>query len=300
VAKAAGKLRVFLVATIVVVSAFVLLITLVMPSFMKFAADEELNFASPNALAFALVTLIAAVVAAGAMLWLFDRRRLGAIGLRGERAVSDTLIGLVFGAATLLIGLLAAWIVEVARPNAAVPSYSAFGLSVSMATALAAAAGEEVIFRGYVLHELLSKFTARMAIFVSSILFALGHVDALRADAMDGGAVGVVNLVLAGVLMALAVLKTGTLWLAIGLHAGWNFTLGPILGWIVSGQEVGFDSELFTLQGPTLMTGGAFGFEGSILGLLGTLLGIAILLPLPDRVQSAARQESRPGSDATG
>jgi uncharacterized protein len=52
------------------------------------------------------------------------------------------------------------------------------------------------------------------------------------------------------------------------VHWAWNFFEGPFFGTIVSGQD--FGASLITAQtsGPFLLTGGPFGPEGSLSGLL--------------------------------
>ncbi|MGB5078440.1 MAG: CPBP family intramembrane glutamic endopeptidase, partial [Sphingorhabdus sp.] len=56
---------------------------------------------------------------------------------------------------------------------------------------------------------------------------------------------------------------TRRLWAAIGLHMAWNFTQGGIFGVAVSGFET---SGLLkpVMEGPDLLTGGAFGAEASL------------------------------------
>jgi hypothetical protein len=67
---------------------------------------------------------------------------------------------------------------------------------------------------------------------------------------------------------------TRNLWMAMGLHAAWNFTQGFIWDVNVSG----FDSHGIVtskLDGPVLLSGGAFGLEASLIALvLATALGL--------------------------
>jgi hypothetical protein len=54
------------------------------------------------------------------------------------------------------------------------------------------------------------------------------------------------------------------LWFGIFFHFSWNFFQGPVFGYEVSG--LGLESIIQqTLMGPTIFTGGPFGFEGSLL-----------------------------------
>ena len=81
----------------------------------------------------------------------------------------------------------------------------------------------------------------------------------------------------AGVLLAAAYMLTRRLWLVIGLHASWNFVQGGVFGIPVSGTDMGglFHTEF---AGPTLLTGGEFGLEGSLITItICLLLGIVLL-----------------------
>jgi hypothetical protein len=61
-------------------------------------------------------------------------------------------------------------------------------------------------------------------------------------------------------------IRYGSLWLPMGLHFGWNFTEGGVFGTAVSGgQSHGLIESV--LSGPTLLTGGAFGPEASVIAI---------------------------------
>jgi hypothetical protein len=61
---------------------------------------------------------------------------------------------------------------------------------------------------------------------------------------------------------------TGSLWLAIGCHAGWNYAQSFIFG--VPNSALVFPQHLLhpAISGPEWITGGAIGPEGSVLSLL--------------------------------
>jgi hypothetical protein len=59
---------------------------------------------------------------------------------------------------------------------------------------------------------------------------------------------------------------TRSLWLPIGLHAGWNIMQGPVFGVPVSGNPA-HGLLRSRLSGPTLLSGGSFGLEASIIAL---------------------------------
>ena len=119
---------------------------------------------------------------------------------------------------------------------------------------------EEILFRG-ILFRWIEEFGGSWAaLFVTSALFGIAHIFNPGATWFSSFAIAVeAGLLLGGVYML-----TRSLWMPIGLHAAWNFTQGPVFGVPVSG---GPPNGLLhsTLKGPTLLTGGAFGLEASLI-----------------------------------
>jgi uncharacterized protein len=118
---------------------------------------------------------------------------------------------------------------------------------------------EEFVFRGYLLNNLLESVNKWAALFIAALVFALAH-------ATNPGltAVAAINILLAGLLLGINYLYTRHLWFSLMLHFAWNFFQGPVLGYDVSGIQLQsvFQHEV---SGSTLLTGGTFGFEGSLL-----------------------------------
>lgn len=77
------------------------------------------------------------------------------------------------------------------------------------------------------------------------------------------------NIILAGVVLAVPYILTGSLGLSVGLHFSWNFVMAGILGFPVSGMNIKFSILQIRQSGSDFFTGGAFGPEAGILGLLG-------------------------------
>lgn len=134
------------------------------------------------------------------------------------------------------------------------------------------AANEELVARGYILQNLAEDWGMPVAVTASSILFGLAHLGNSHA-----GLLSTVSIVLAGILLATGYLVTRSLWLPIALHFSWNFFQSTVFGFPVSGNPPGFSLLQTEVAGPELITGGAFGPEGGLLGLEATLLGIGLL-----------------------
>ena len=95
---------------------------------------------------------------------------------------------------------------------------------------------------------------------------------------MTGASVawGTLNIALAAVLLGLCWRRTGSLALPIGVHLGWNWTQGSLLGFGVSGTtSQGWLTPLFHAR-PVWLSGGTFGLEASLPCAL--VCGAAILL----------------------
>jgi membrane protease YdiL (CAAX protease family) len=131
---------------------------------------------------------------------------------------------------------------------------------------------EEIAFRGYILQNLREEWGRVAALLVSSSLFALLH--SLNPHFTP---LALVGITLAGVVMAYGYFITRSLWLPIAFHFSWNFAQGPLFSFPVSGLE---SEGLLLLErgdSPSLITGGAFGPEGGLLGVIALLLGLLLL-----------------------
>ena len=130
---------------------------------------------------------------------------------------------------------------------------------------------EELLFRGYWLQNLSEGLTLGLGILISSVLFSLAHAG------NPGFSLGaLIGLFLAGVFFAYSLLRSGNLWLPIGLHIGWNFFEGPIFGFQVSGLEA-FRLIENTVRGPDIIVGGAFGPEAGLVLVPALLLGTLLI-----------------------
>ncbi len=143
-----------------------------------------------------------------------------------------------------------------------------------IATAILPGFMEEVLFRG-ILFRWLEEFGGSwFALALTSALFGLGHIFNPNATALSSFAIALE----AGVLLGGAYMLTRNLWMAIGLHAAWNFTQGWIFDVPVSGIDQNGLVEA-QLSGPALLSGGAFGLEASVIALvIATGAGVALVV----------------------
>ena len=127
-----------------------------------------------------------------------------------------------------------------------------------VAVFIPAAIHEELAFRGY-LFQKMRMWNRRAAIGITSIVFAALHVGNRGITAL-----AIANLLLAGVLLALAYERFERLWFPIGIHLAWNLLSGPILGFGVSGYAARTTLLRTVGSGAPWVTGGMFGIEGSV------------------------------------
>ncbi len=139
---------------------------------------------------------------------------------------------------------------------------------------LLGAAGEELFGRGSVLLVAAAFLGWRGALIVSGALFLLIHLDNPGASP-----VWLLRLFFQGVLLAYDVFRTGSLWWPVGYHTGWNWASAPLFGAAGSGYLDKGHIFDFVPIGPSLVTGGAVGPEGSIFAFA-AVLGAAVLLVL--------------------
>ncbi len=125
-----------------------------------------------------------------------------------------------------------------------------------------AALAEEALFRGYPLQTMTRANLAWFAVFLTSVPFAAVH---LRNPNVVAGFT-FINTALAGVWLAVAYLRTRSLWFPLGVHWAWNWALGSLFGLPVSGLTDLAPHPLLhgTDLGPAWLTGGSYGIEGGV------------------------------------
>ena len=118
------------------------------------------------------------------------------------------------------------------------------------------------------------------ALAITAVFFGAAHLGNPQATAFGAVAIALE----AGILLGACYLLTRRLWLAIGLHAAWNFVQGGIFGSDISGTGSGRGLIEARFTGPDLLTGGAMGIEASVVAIIVcTAAGLAMLLAVRRR-----------------
>lgn len=125
----------------------------------------------------------------------------------------------------------------------------------------AAALAEEAVFRGYPLQTFTRAGLVLFGVILTSLLFAVVHLP--NPNVVPGATLA--NTAIAGVWLAVAYLKTRSLWFPLGVHWGWNLSLGWVFGLPISGTRL-ISNPLLKGDdvGPTWLTGGNYGIEGGV------------------------------------
>lgn len=225
-----------------------------------------------------LVTATLSVFGAGAVastlaLRIYEAGRLTSIGFGWHAAAGRHLLyGLGLGAggivAVLGIPLLIGKAHFVATPE--VP-FNLPSLALVAVCLLFGAIGEELLFRGYAFQVLAGSFGVYKVLLPLAVLFAAMHAGNQSATPL-----GLFNTFLWGVLLGYALLRSGDLWLPIGLHFGWNVTT-PLFGVNLSGFTMGLTGYTVQWNAGELWSGGGYGPEGSVLCTV-ACLGVGYLL----------------------
>ncbi|HEX6903640.1 MAG TPA: type II CAAX endopeptidase family protein [Thermoanaerobaculia bacterium] len=241
--------------------------------------------------------LLATVLAAPPMLlatWLFvrylDRRGLGSIGIRWPEGGRGKAALQVLTTALAVAALLGVWLALTAalaevrfeglskpfrEPSPGWPLPQVLFLALLLLGFLVQGGLEELVVRGYIYRALKERWRPWLAALSSSLLFSLLH-----ATNPSVSWVALVNIVLAGLVLAAMVERSGSLWSATVAHGFWNWGVACALSLPVSGIRI-FRLFDLSIAGDDRVTGGGFGPEGSlVLTTLGLLLALALWAPL--------------------
>jgi membrane protease YdiL (CAAX protease family) len=245
-------------------------------------------FAAPPALGERIALILLRLFTVVAVTWLFaaylDRRRWVDLGWQLDRHWWEDLgFGLLLGAVLMaivfLIELAAGW-VEITGYFVVGLADTPFAVAILGPITVFIVVGiiEELLCRGYQLRNLAEGYPnastrPRQALLWgwagSSALFGLLHIFNPHVTPLS-----IFYLMLTGGLFGLGYVLTGRLGLPIGLHITWNLVQANVFGFPVSGNV--FDSATVIAirqHGPEVWTGGAFGPEAGIVGLIALALG---------------------------
>ena len=219
--------------------------------------------------------LVTSALAATFVMALVTGRPFVEFGFGGKNRIRNFLLGIVCGLAflaALLFGLKSLGVFAFGTPTFSLTSTGSYAASYAVLF-LAVAVGEETLFRGYAQVSLSRAFSFWPAAILLGLLFGGAHLGNGASESYIGAAAAG----LFGIVQAYSFLKTGSLWLAIGIHAGWDYAESFVFGVSDSGTPP-LAGAIFhpTSHGSDWLTGGTVGPEGSVLVVV-PLLAIVVV-----------------------
>ncbi len=213
-----------------------------------------------------------------AWLALWAKRPFATLGFERDRAASVFLMGTLIGA--LMMSMVA--IVLMTAPQTSLVRGTLWtlggeavaGSMLVLLGTIIQSSGEEVLFRGWLMPALGARYGPWPGVIGSSLVFGVAH--GLNPNVTM---LGLMNLSLFGVFLALYALASQSLWGACAWHALWNWTDAAVFGLRDSGGPL-HAALLVSVntRGPDILTGGAFGPDGGLVETVVLLVGIAIVM----------------------
>jgi membrane protease YdiL (CAAX protease family) len=240
-----------------------------------------------------LSTFAAAAMANALALRIWERAHLADIGLYWNAASwRHLLLGLAGGAGSAVVVLGGSLLVGAARLEPSLEADPSWGTLLFVTFILLfGVIGEEVLFRGYAFQVMAPVFGTWATVLPMGVLFGLAHSTNEGARPL-----ALFNTMAWGVLLGWAVLRSGDLWLAIGLHFGWNWTL-PLFGVNLSGFNIRVTGYSMNWTAGELWSGGNYGPEAGLLCtiILGALIAFLWKAPIIEQTLPLVRRAGEQG-----
>ncbi|MFN8441118.1 MAG: type II CAAX endopeptidase family protein [Caldilineaceae bacterium] len=220
---------------------------------------------------------------------LIDRRPFSQFGFQmGRQWWLDLLAGLLLGSLLMTLIFLVEWSLGWVEVTGV---FQVHRIGIPFAAALlsplllftAVAIQEELLARGYQIRNLaeglhFAPINERVAILFGSLLSS-GLFSWLHLNNPNVSWTSTFTIGLAGFFLSVGYILSGRLGVSIGLHFTWNLFQGTVFSFPVSGNKFDQVSVIAIKQGgPTLWTGGAFGPEAGLLGVIAMILGSLLIV----------------------
>ncbi|MFC2095899.1 lysostaphin resistance A-like protein [Candidatus Bipolaricaulota bacterium] len=136
------------------------------------------------------------------------------------------------------------------------------------------------MFRAMAARELSLVVGWPLAVLIAGVYFGLVHlVGQIKTLTAKKVLAIMVSSIFVSFLFVAMYVRSGSLWMPIGFHAAWNFSLVGILGLPMSGKETNYGLLKTTLTGPGWLAGGQIGMEASAVALVAyAVVGLLFVL----------------------
>lgn len=187
----------------------------------------------------------------------------------GKKLAPGLLYGITLIGAVFFLEVIAGWVRVESLDFNLVLLFSLFIFQIVVAV------GEEISFRGNILKNLADETGIKTGIILSSFMFSAIHLPAFIYFGLDIQRLTIAFMVvgLLGAIASIIYLNYGLL-SAITFHFAWNFLQYNIFN--LNRSEQGIMKTSYT--GMNLLTGGSFGPEAGVLGLIIVILALIALI----------------------
>ena len=219
----------------------------------------DYRFLIPNSIVLFIPSAATLLIMARAL----DRTSLGALGVAlHDNWVRDFIVGVTVSAAMLGFVFIGSLVLGGAHIDWSASVSAIPALFFTLAALAVSAFAEELVFRGYPLQILMKGLGPWWSTILISSLFGLVH-------AVNRGAtlLSILGTIIAGFVLALAYLKTRSIWFPYGIHLGWNVGLSMVLGYPMSGIQTA-SIAVTHVSGSRILFGGEYGPEAGIWGFV--------------------------------
>ena len=214
---------------------------------------------------------IAVIIAYKFVFRKIENRKVTEISARGiaKNLILGLLIGVVLQSLTVLV-------IYLNNGFSLVSVNPVSFIIIPLTVAFTVAIFEEILIRGIIFRIAEEKFGSYVSLALSAIIFGALHLMNPGSSFISAACVAVEG----GLLLGAAYIYSRNLWLPIAIHFAWNFMQSGIFGAVTSGNEKTNSLLTTHFTGPEIITGGAFGPEGTIQAIIFCLITTIILMTL--------------------
>lgn len=231
-------------------------------------SNPEFENTSLQELSLSFSSFIGTFLVIGLFMQFVDKEKFIDLGFKTKGKLKEFIVGMVAG--LIVMGLGYYLLSSVGQLSFQSINFDMQEILISFLLFTIVAIVEETLLRGYVLRNLMYSFNKYIALIWSSILFSLMHGFNPNIDTF-----ALIELFLAGILLGQSYIHTKNLWFPIALHFSWNF-FQTHFGFNVSGQDT-YSLIEFSIVENNLWNGGDFGFEGSWLSIISSIIMIILV-----------------------
>lgn len=237
-----------------------------------------------------LVSFIALGLAVAGWIRWVEKRSLVSAGLCGKHGLRKFLVGLgigiaMMGAIVAAIALSGGYRVDDLFPAFASPAALGW-IALLLAGFVVQASVEEFVFRGWLFSAVMRRWNIAAAFILSSAAFTFVHFSP-RTPLL------LLAMTFVFAIFACAwVRNSNSIWGVMGWHVGWNWFGGTGFAVPITGLDTGLPALVVKMVpvGPTYLTGGGEGPEGSVF-TLALLSGAGLILLLLPRLRQEKGSE---------